>query len=515
MAEWPGNQSTAPILPTFTAGGLSGNANGTSRAYIPQATHYAFIDTDGTYKVVNSITNQLLASASDLTTAINNALTGLATHPSSGIHVVLAPGFYNLNGEIAVTSDYFAMGCIYPGTAYLKQTANASFCIALGGAGNVIPLRNLLYGLNIDGGSGLSVNSGGISVCGNNCTLRDVNVQNCNGDGIYANGVNAVDMFDLSLINCYVSDCTGKQYNFDTLCSDYDILQCRANGGSNSGIASSDGFSFANGAGRFRGCHAYFCGGFGFRNRSSGNKITDFVSCVSESNGTGLFYNATSGVGVRLTACAFYNNTTTDIELQNMGYFSIVGCSVTSTATLKGIDINACTSGVIIACGVTGPATAVVIEAGSNAITVAHCDLSGTSHDLTIDSSTGCDIFTNKSLTKGMREVNTADNNRFFFNDISGINTITIVGANSKRYHNKNVVTENGGTATILSAGTSVVVAHGLVATPGFIDVTPLGDPAGRIYVDTIGATNFTIHSTTAVGANTNVNWRAQVDATL
>jgi hypothetical protein len=57
----------------------------------------------------------------------------------------------------------------------------------------------------------------------------------------------------------------------------------------------------------------------------------------------------------------------------------------------------------------------------------------------------------------------------------------------------------NSGTATILNATTSLVVAHGCSYTPTAIDIsitptaTCTNDP-GMIWVDTVGATNFTVN---------------------
>ena len=74
--------------------------------------------------------------------------------------------------------------------------------------------------------------------------------------------------------------------------------------------------------------------------------------------------------------------------------------------------------------------------------------------------------------------------------------------------NNLGFVTENRVSATITAAATSIVVAHGCSYTPAAGDIhatltnlptTPIGD----IYVDTIGAVNFTLHSTTPPGAAT------------
>lgn len=66
-------------------------------------------------------------------------------------------------------------------------------------------------------------------------------------------------------------------------------------------------------------------------------------------------------------------------------------------------------------------------------------------------------------------------------------------------------VVDAGGVATILDATTSVVVTHGLSAAPAAKNISVVGtnSPAntpGHIWVDTITATEFTIHCTVDPG---------------
>jgi len=69
-------------------------------------------------------------------------------------------------------------------------------------------------------------------------------------------------------------------------------------------------------------------------------------------------------------------------------------------------------------------------------------------------------------------------------------------------------ITENRVAAIIAAAATSVVVAHGCSYTPAAGDIHPTltnlpTTPIGDIYVDTIGAVNFTLHCTTPPGVAT------------
>ena len=69
------------------------------------------------------------------------------------------------------------------------------------------------------------------------------------------------------------------------------------------------------------------------------------------------------------------------------------------------------------------------------------------------------------------------------------------------------------GTATITAAATTVVVTHGLAATPTRVFVSPtLLSSSNKWWVTTIGATTFTINVDVVPGAGTAIfDWRAQV----
>jgi hypothetical protein len=74
-------------------------------------------------------------------------------------------------------------------------------------------------------------------------------------------------------------------------------------------------------------------------------------------------------------------------------------------------------------------------------------------------------------------------------------------------------LTNNSGTATITAATTSVVVTHGLSATPAAanISVTPTNNEAhGNLYITTITSTQFTINCTSAPTNNLTLSWAAR-----
>lgn len=81
------------------------------------------------------------------------------------------------------------------------------------------------------------------------------------------------------------------------------------------------------------------------------------------------------------------------------------------------------------------------------------------------------------------------------------------------------LVTRNGGTATITSGATTVVITHGLAYTPsvGDFTLTP-GTSLGSgkyLYVDTITSTQATIHIDAAPGSSVTVGWRARYRETI
>jgi len=97
------------------------------------------------------------------------------------------------------------------------------------------------------------------------------------------------------------------------------------------------------------------------------------------------------------------------------------------------------------------------------------------------------------------------------------VNAITLAsGSTLNRVRNVlGYVTENSGTSSITSGQTTKVVAHGLATTPTRIDINFREQGTsdyGRWWVDTIGATNFTLNVSADPGAsNLDFAWRAEV----
>ena len=115
----------------------------------------------------------------------------------------------------------------------------------------------------------------------------------------------------------------------------------------------------------------------------------------------------------------------------------------------------------------------------------------------------------------GIREGAGVDFNKIEGNRIEGVVTAGIlrVGANTTIQFNQGHITENSGTATLLNANTSVVVAHGLDATPTVILITFTENPTNLIadwWIDTVGAANFTFNGVDPGASNLDFYWEAK-----
>jgi hypothetical protein len=70
---------------------------------------------------------------------------------------------------------------------------------------------------------------------------------------------------------------------------------------------------------------------------------------------------------------------------------------------------------------------------------------------------------------------------------------------------------QNSGVATISAGSTRVTVNHGLISTPTKFQITPLGQPPGKLWVENITNTSFDIVTDTAPASNLKVSWYAEV----
>ena len=120
-----------------------------------------------------------------------------------------------------------------------------------------------------------------------------------------------------------------------------------------------------------------------------------------------------------------------------------------------------------------------------------------------------------KTQRYGISEENNSDYNTITHNHVRSTSDMRSVGANDIIHSNLGYVTENSGTATLLSGNTTLAVAHGLDVTPTVVNIAFREQGTadyGRWWVDTIGAANFTLNVSVDPGAsNLDFAWEAKV----
>jgi len=107
-----------------------------------------------------------------------------------------------------------------------------------------------------------------------------------------------------------------------------------------------------------------------------------------------------------------------------------------------------------------------------------------------------------------------SSNNIIEFNNFVGSTSPSIIiddGTNTIKRRNLGYQTEASGVATISAGSTRVTVSHGLAKTPSKFQITPLGQPAGKLWVENITSTSFDIVTDTAPASDLKVSWYAEV----
>ncbi|MDY6966101.1 MAG: right-handed parallel beta-helix repeat-containing protein [Halobacteriota archaeon] len=124
-----------------------------------------------------------------------------------------------------------------------------------------------------------------------------------------------------------------------------------------------------------------------------------------------------------------------------------------------------------------------------------------------------------KTQEVGIKTFENSDYNLIKNNNVDGNNGagIEVAGSNTFVGFNIGYITENSGTGSITSGGTTDVITHGLSVTPTAEDISitlkenPTNTP-GAIWVDTITSTQFTVNCENDPGAsNLDFGWRAIV----
>ena len=131
--------------------------------------------------------------------------------------------------------------------------------------------------------------------------------------------------------------------------------------------------------------------------------------------------------------------------------------------------------------------------------------------------SSGVEIAGNNAMTNGIVLLDGSVTNNIIRNNvIRNASSHSIYYNQSKGaitfFKNIGYTTENSGTSTIATDATSIVVTHGLAATPTRVQLTPTTDTAGKRYwISAKTATTFTITIDTSHTSDISFDWRAVV----
>lgn len=216
-------------------------------------------------------------------------------------------------------------------------------------------------------------------------------------------------------------------------------------------------------------------------------------------------------VGFEMIGCSLYDHTNTALNLSQYKYAAgvnyktfgakVIGCNIMDNNG-RGILLNNVDGVNIIGCRIIQ--NNISDNAAYQGVQLVDADynlIEGTifsgnkRYDISIDADSETNRITNNLFTPS-----DADRDAVFSGTIDATNRI---------HNNFGYVTENSGSDSIANGTTSKVVAHGLAVTPSAEDFTIIGkenptNDVGTIWVDTIGATNFTVNVENDPGAS---NW--------
>lgn len=214
------------------------------------------------------------------------------------------------------------------------------------------------------------------------------------------------------------------------------------------------------------------------------NLVLDKV--VLEGNAEGLF--ASISASGQNGNCKFIANSI-GATLGGAGIQTLTRC-VFKSNTARGLSLSGASGCVVAGSLFEGNPIAVVLEnSAADNLFVANQFLNSATYDVEVPfSAGGGNAFMNNFITGSIHNLMSA-----LFRD------------------NRGYITENSGTATIVSGDTSVVVTHGLAKTPTGVQVTPtLLSNANKFWVTNKTSTQFTINVDGDPGEGTaKFDWRA------
>jgi hypothetical protein len=450
----------------------------------------------------------LVADGSTDNSSAMNALVTVVTNAGGGI-IYFPPGRYCMSNISINSGSIYLEGCAAASIIVNNSTNHPA--VTFGNGTTMIynvGIEDLLFGQK----TGVTPVSGNCGVYFNKCgfvILENVlcdNYPSALYDGFnFQGGCSNVKLVDCGSVN------TLHNGIITNLMNDMYATNCNSDGNANIGWYHVD----MNGS-YFDNCTAYSNSVYGW-NLLQGSALYNingfFINCVGDSSGQ-LNWDITNATNMVFTNCwgctqespattgyvhGFYVGSSKHIDFigckgyNNNGY----GVYVTGSRNISFIggnfyNNNQCTTQAY-GCGIG-------IIGASSYISVVNADCldDQTVHTqyYGINVTSDCSYITlkdNQATGNTSAQINNASTTGFIIHD------------------NQGYITEKSSTATILNNGTSIVVAHGLAATPTKVFVIGSTADTSALYVDTIESTNFTIHSTATVSGDRKIYWRAEV----
>ena len=521
-------------LPYFSgAGTLSNLAPGTAGQFLKsQGTSadpaWANVTRSATFVVAASDSSTLSKQQADYVcdgtaddVEIQAAIDAL---PSGGGKVVLMEGEYSISSSVTPKTKTTLVG-FGRGTVLklANSVASGRPIIAIHSVNNVIISSMLLDGNKTnqsDLGAYLVFEGIDFSLA-SECLVTDMYIQNTYADGIDIDGGS-----DILVTNCHIANCRGSAVHISQL-DPQRIMVKNIHSYYNGHGVSRPAFDVYNDAGTvgdyciFDGCisngdYKGFDIGGGNYNSVVNCKVLDPTTyCISVAGGN--YHN--------ISNCQFMktNNTTIPVYfkadysnfINNHVYTSLgPGISIEGTSVLLSNN-NFITRSTTMMTQGGGLQKSLVI--GNSIEHIGAMDM-GRGIDLSLNSSNN--TFIGNYIRKGTWTIyilSGCNNNKFTDNYLQsgGAGIVNNNGTNTKIQNNIGYITESSGTATLVNGTTSIVVTHGLDATPsaGDITVTPIEawGAMTEFYIDTYTSTQFTIHADQDPTQDVDFAWKAIV----
>lgn len=345
---------------------------------------------------------------------------------------------------------------------------------------NRVVVHNCGVGIGeIPGRGGVGTNPRGQYIC-----IRDSYFINCRDGGVICvpgeNGTYQIDLDNVWAIACQGTGISITAAGADAADSPVfaSLINCKS-------LGNTRGFGIEDGAtARLTGCYARYNTNHGL-GASSGSATIDLINCSIERNGQdGINY---SGAATRLT---------------------VIGGSISFNGR-RGIDFD----------GALLRVTAAKVQSNGQTATGVAALLRGS--DGLDWSFTDCDLSDKQDVPTQAHAVqfSSAPNaGRLIGCDLRGNATGIFNGsipAGTEVEGCSGYVTQSKGVAQIESGNTSVVVAHGLAATPSpgdiLLTVASAWGSAAKCWVSNVGTVEFTINVDADPGATVSFNWWARI----